>query len=180
MEKANCRLGDGAATIRKFLAGFALKGSHPAEEKVLLSRNNDFLSIGKHEENVSRVQETRLFHVGEVDDTIARRAEKRGAIQPALTVQEQTPDESGAVGQVDACMAGASFKIPNVCRSDQPALAALAQKDEVIQTKGAIGLFRSQAGRSVGLKGIEYSTWRHRRLFLRHVVMMLRDLLSRG
>ena len=114
-----------------------LKGSHLAEEKVLLSRNNDFLSIRKHEENVSRVQETRLFHVGEVDDTIARRAKKRGAIQPALTIPEQTPDESGAVGQIDACMVGARFKKPNVRRSDQPALGALAQKDEVIQTKRA-------------------------------------------
>ena len=91
--------------------------------------------------------------MGEVDDTIARRAKKRGAIQSALTIPEQTPDESRAVGQMDACMVGASFKEPNVRRSDQPALAALAQKDEVIQTKCARVLSHSEVSRPAGTGG---------------------------
>ena len=160
--------------------GFQLEGSHLAEENVLPARDDDFLSIWKYEENAGRIQETRLFHVGEVDDTIARSAKERGAIQPALAIPEQAPDESRAVGQMDACMVAASFKKPNVRRSDQPALAVVAQKDEVIQTKCAIVLFHSEVGRSVGLKGIENSICRRGWLFLRQLVSMRRDVLARS
>ena len=118
--------------------------------------------------------------MGEVDDTIACSAKKRGAIQPALAIPEQAPDENRAVGQMDACMVAASFKKPNVRRSDQPALAVVAQKDEVIQTKCAMVLSHSEVGRSVGLKGIKNSICRRGWLFLRQVVSMRRDVLARS
>ena len=118
--------------------------------------------------------------MGEVDDTIACSAKKRGAIQPALTIPEQTPDESGSVGQMDACMVGASFKKPNVRGLDQPAVAVVAQKDEVIQTKCAMVLSHSEVGRFVGLKGIKNSICRRGWLFLRQVVSMRREVLARS
>ena len=117
--------------------------------------------------------------MGEVDDTIACSAKKRGAIQPALAIPEQAPDENRAVGQMDACMVAASFKKPNFRRSDQPALAVVAQKDEVIKTKCAIVLSH-RVGRSVGLNGIENSICRRGWLFLGHLVSMRRDELARS
>jgi len=118
--------------------------------------------------------------VGEVDDTIACSAKKRGAIQPALAIPEQAPDENRAVGQMDACMVAASFKKPNVRRSDQPALPVVAQKDEVIQTKCAMVLSHSEVGWFAGLKGRKNSICRRGWLFLRQVVSMRREVLARS
>jgi hypothetical protein len=164
--------------VRQLRRSFALKGSHLAEENVLPAGDNDFLSVWKQEDYAGRIQETRLFHVGEVDDTIARSAKKRGAIQPALAIPERAPDENRVVGQVDACMVAASFKKPNFRRLDQPALAVVAQKDEVIKTKCAIIL--SHRVGSVRLNGTENSICRRGWLFLGHLVPMRRDELSRS
>ncbi len=163
-----------------WLPRLALEGSHLAEEEILPASYHYFLPAGQYEENVSRVQETRLFHVGEVNNTIARRAKERGAIEPPRAIPKQSPDERRAVGQMDACMVAASFKKKNVRRSDQPTLAVVAQEDEVIQTKCAIVLFHSGVCQSVRLDGIEDSTFRCGGLCLRQSVTICRDVLSRS
>ena len=77
-------------------------------------------------------------------------------------------------------MVAASFKKPNVRRSDEPAFAVVAQNDEVMRTKGAIVLFHSEVYRFVRFDGIGSSTLRCGGLCFRQSVTICREALSRN
>jgi hypothetical protein len=104
---------------------------------------------------VGGVKETRLFHVGEVDDAISRGAKESGGVEPSLAIPKHAPDENGTVRELNSCLIAAGLKKPDVGRSNQPTLPIIAQKNKIIRAKYIILFFHVEVARSIGHKRIE-------------------------
>jgi hypothetical protein len=131
-----------------------LKGANLAEEGVLGTGDNDFLSVGKEEENVGGVKQTSLFDVREVYNAVTRDAKERRGIEPSLAIPQYAPDDYCAVEKLNSCLIAAGLKKPDVGRPKQPALPIISQKNKVIGAESVILFFHGRLG----------TTFEHRRV----------------
>lgn len=97
-----------------------LKQSRFAKDEALPARYDDLFAAPENKDEACATKAACLFHVAEVNDTITRGSKEGGTAQPARAVREGAPDESRALGEMEARMIPAGFKKGNVCDPNHP------------------------------------------------------------